>query len=77
MTVHNSDTTIGENVQILCTNIKYFIMIGLIIFLIYIIELIIIFNVYVTQLDDIYVAGAIRELCETRDSCDTPYEHRT
>ena len=42
-------------------------MIELMIFLIQIIELIIKFNLYYT-LDDICLPGAIRELCEARDS---------
>ena len=55
--MHNSDTTIGENV-------RYFIINNL-------------SNIYnridnqiqlITQLDDICLAGAIRELCEARDS---------
>ena len=42
--MHNSDTTIGENVRYFMYKCKLFLMIGLIIFLIYIIELTIKFN---------------------------------
>ena len=52
---------------ILCINIRLYMMIGLMIFLIYLTE----FDNQIkntTQLDDICLASAIRELCEARDS---------
>ena len=42
-------------------------MIGLMIFLIYLTQLIVIFKIP-HSLDDVCLAGAIRELCESRDS---------
>ena len=61
--MHNSNTTIGENVRYFMY--KYKIVYN---------NLSHIFNridnqiQLITQLDDICVAGAIREYCETRDS---------
>ena len=62
--MHNSDTTIGENVRYFMYKYK---MIGLMIFLI-------IFKRIdnqiqnTTQLDDICLTGAIRQLCEAHDN---------
>ena len=65
--MHNSDTTIGENV-------RYFVYKYKIVYNDWFNDFFHIFNrtdnqiQLITQLDDIYVAGAIRELCEARDS---------
>ena len=65
--IHNSDTTIGENV-------RYFMYKYKIVYDDWFNDLSNIFNTIdshfqnTTQLDDICLAGAIRDLCEARDS---------
>ena len=65
--MHNSDTTIGENV-------RYFMYKYKIVYEDWFKDLSNIFNRIdnqiknTTQLDDIYLASAIRELCKARDS---------
>ena len=65
--MHNSDTTIGENV-------RYFMYKYKIVYNDWFNDLSNIYNridnqiQLITQLDDICLAGAIRELCEARDS---------
>ena len=66
--MHNSDTTIGENVRYFMYKYTMFIMIGLMIFLIIIYKKIDNEIQRITQLDDICLAGAIRDVCEERDS---------
>ena len=60
--MHNSDTTIGEN-------IRYFMYKYKIVYDDWFNDISNIFNIKnTTQLDDICLAGAIRELCDARDS---------
>ena len=65
--MHNSDTTIGENVRYFMYNYK-------IVYTDWFNDVSHIFNridnqiLLISQLDDICVAGAISELCDARDS---------
>ena len=65
--MHNSDTTIGENVRYFMYKYKK-------VYKVWFNDLSTIYNridnqiQLITQLDDICLAGAIRELCEARDS---------
>ena len=70
--MHNSDTTIGENV-------RYFMYEYKIVYDDWFNDLSNIFNTIdshiqnTTQLDDVCLASAIRELCESRDSGIVPF----